>query len=101
MSEGKTSGGMAAMNNARALLSWLCVAGCVSMAAGPAAAQADFPTRPIRMIVPFPPGGGIDTTARIAAQKLSDALGQQVVIENQAGGGGAIATNAVAKAEPD
>jgi tripartite-type tricarboxylate transporter receptor subunit TctC len=53
------------------------------------------------MIVPFPPGGGIDTTARITAQKLSEVLGQQIVIENQGGGGGAIATNAVTKAEPD
>ncbi len=85
------------MNNARALLSvlWL---GC-SVAA--AAAQADFPSRPIKMIVPFPPGGGIDTTARVMAQKLSDVIGQQIVIENQGGGGGAIATNAVVKAEPD
>src|SRR4051812_21188173 len=88
---------MAAMNRARALLSlvWL-VCGVAT-----AAAQADFPSRPIRMIVPFPPGGGIDTTARITAQKLSDVLGQQIVIENQGGGGGAIATNAVTKAEPD
>src|SRR5882724_7851018 len=92
---------MAAMNRARALLLLLCLAGCVSMAVGPAAAQSDFPTRPIRMIVPFPPGGGIDTTARIAAQKLSDVLGQQIVIENQGRAGVAIATKAVAKAEPD
>ena len=89
------------MNRARALLSMLCLAAVLAMASGSAAAQADFPTRPVRMIVPFPPGGGIDTTARIAAQKLSDVLGQQIVIENQGGGGGAIATNAVAKAEPD
>jgi len=89
------------MNRARALLSLLFLAGCVATAASPAAAQADFPTRPIKMIVPFPPGGGIDTTARITAQKLSDVLGQQIVIENQGGAGGAIATNAVAKAEPD
>src|SRR6266581_2976664 len=92
---------MAAMNRACALLSLLCLACCASMAAAPAAAQAEYPTRPIRMIVPFPPGGGIDTTARITAQKLSEVLGQQIVIENQGGGGGAIATNAVTKAEPD
>src|SRR5438270_3844372 len=92
---------MAAMNKARALLSLFGLACCMSMASGSAAAQADFPTRPIRMIVPFPPGGGIDTTARITAQKLSEVLGQQIVIENQGGAGGAIATNAVAKAEPD
>jgi tripartite-type tricarboxylate transporter receptor subunit TctC len=85
------------MNRARALLSLLWLACGVATAA----AQADFPSRPIRMIVPFPPGGGIDTTARITAQKLSEVLGQQIVIENQGGGGGAIATNAVTKAEPD
>lgn len=85
------------MNKARALLSVLWLASSVAIAA----AQADFPSRPIRMIVPFPPGGGIDTTARITAQKLSDVLGQQIVIENQGGGGGAIATNAVVNAAPD
>ena len=85
------------MNTARALLSLLWLAcGVVT-----AAAQADFPSRPIKMIVPFPAGGGIDTTARIMALRLSETLGQQVVIENQGGGGGAIATNAVTKAEPD
>jgi tripartite-type tricarboxylate transporter receptor subunit TctC len=66
-----------------------------------AQAQSDFPTRPIKMIVPFPAGGGIDLTARVAAQKLGEALGQQIVIQNQAGGGGAIATDAVVKSEPD
>jgi tripartite-type tricarboxylate transporter receptor subunit TctC len=76
---------------------------CVALAVtiSTARAQADFPSRPIKMIVPFPPGGGIDTTARIAAQKLSDILGQQVIIQNQGGGGGSIGTDAVAKAEPD
>jgi tripartite-type tricarboxylate transporter receptor subunit TctC len=66
-----------------------------------ARAQADFPARPIKFIVPFPAGGGIDLTARVAAQKLGDVLGQQIVVQNQAGGGGAIASDAVAKAEPD
>jgi tripartite-type tricarboxylate transporter receptor subunit TctC len=66
-----------------------------------ARAQADFPSRPIKMIVPFPAGGGIDVTARIAAQKMSEVLGQQVIIQNQGGGGGAIGTDAVAKAESD
>jgi tripartite-type tricarboxylate transporter receptor subunit TctC len=66
-----------------------------------ARAQADFPSRPIKMIVPFPAGGGIDVTARIAAQKMSEVLGQQIIIQNQGGGGGAIGTDAVAKADPD
>ena len=64
-------------------------------------AQSDFPSRPIKMIVPFPPGGGIDVTARIAAQALTEVLGQQIVVQNQGGAGGAIATDAVVKANPD
>jgi tripartite-type tricarboxylate transporter receptor subunit TctC len=64
-------------------------------------AQADYPSRPIKMYVPFPPGGGIDVTARIAAEKLSEILGQQIAIINQGGGGGAIATDAVVRADPD
>jgi tripartite-type tricarboxylate transporter receptor subunit TctC len=88
---------MAAMNKARALLPLLWLACGVTTAA----AQTDFPSRPIRMIVPFPPGGGIDTTARITAQKLSEVIGQQIVVENQGGGGGVIATGAVVNAAPD
>ena len=64
-------------------------------------AQTDFPSRPIKMVVPFPPGGGIDVTARIAAQALTDILGQQVIVQNQGGAGGAIATDSVVKANPD
>jgi len=77
--------------------------GTVLAFAAPLAAQAqsDFPSRPIRMMVPFPPGGGIDVTARVAAQALSDELGQQVVVQNQGGAGGAIATDAVVRANPD
>jgi len=66
-----------------------------------ARAQADYPSRPIRMMIPFPPGGGIDVTGRIAAQALTDVLGQQVVVQNQGGAGGALATDAVVKANPD
>jgi tripartite-type tricarboxylate transporter receptor subunit TctC len=64
-------------------------------------AQTDFPSRPIKMVVPFPPGGGIDVTARIAAQAMSDVLGQQIVVQNQGGAGGAIATDSVVKSNPD
>jgi tripartite-type tricarboxylate transporter receptor subunit TctC len=70
-------------------------------AATPVLAQSEFPSRPIRLLVPFPPGGGIDLTARVAAQALSGVVGQQVVVQNQGGAGGAIATDAVVKAEPD
>lgn len=71
------------------------------MSAVPAAAQNDFPSRPIKMVVPFPPGGGIDVTARIAAQAMTEVLGQQIVVQNQGGAGGAIATDSVVKATPD
>lgn len=68
--------------------------------ASPAAVQA-YPARPIRLIVPLGPGGGVDTSARLIGQKLSEALGQQVVIENRPGAGGTIATELVARAAPD
>jgi tripartite-type tricarboxylate transporter receptor subunit TctC len=64
-------------------------------------AQTEFPSRPIKLVVPFPAGGGIDTTARVMAQALGTVLGQQILVQNQGGAGGAIATDAVVKAEPD
>jgi len=63
--------------------------------------SADYPNRPIHVIVPFPPGGGIDVAARIVGQELSNSLGQPVVIDNRAGAGGMIGTEAGAKASPD
>jgi|HubBroStandDraft_6_1064221.scaffolds.fasta_scaffold101521_2 tripartite-type tricarboxylate transporter receptor subunit TctC len=60
-----------------------------------------WPQRPIRFIVPFPPGSSSDTVARILAAKLSDRLGQQLVVDNRAGASGNIGTEAVARAEPD
>ena len=70
------------------------------MAASSALAQ-NFPTRPVTLLVPFAPGGGSDTVARIIQPKLSERLGQPVLVENRPGASGAIATNAVAKAVPD
>jgi tripartite-type tricarboxylate transporter receptor subunit TctC len=61
----------------------------------------DYPTRPITMIVPFPPGGGNDTMARIVAAKLTSALGQQVVVDNRGGANGVIAMRAGARTAPD
>ena len=74
--------------------------GAAGMAA-PALAQSPYPNRPIVLIVPFPPGGVTDLVARELAKRLSDALGQSVVVDNRAGAGGNIATAALAKAAPD
>lgn len=73
---------------------------CIGPMAG-ASAQGNWPERPIRMIVPFPPGGGTDALARIVAAHLQSALGQPVAVENRSGGSGVIGTEAVARAAPD
>ena len=70
------------------------------VAAGPAAGQ-DYPARPIRFIVPFPPGGGTDIYARIIGPKLAEALRQQVVVDNRAGAAGALGAELAAKAPAD
>jgi len=68
--------------------------------AGAAGAQG-WPAKPITMIIPFPPGGTLDTVGRMLAQKLGDQLGQSVIVDNRAGAGGAIGSAAVARAAPD
>jgi tripartite-type tricarboxylate transporter receptor subunit TctC len=72
-----------------------------SFALSEAARAADYPTRPVKMVVPYPPGGPNDVIARILAQKLSEALGGQFYVENQAGAGGTIGAGAVANASAD
>ncbi|MDB5811864.1 MAG: tripartite tricarboxylate transporter substrate binding protein [Betaproteobacteria bacterium] len=72
----------------------------IGVIAGGASAQS-YPSKPVRIMVGFSAGGGTDVTARMLAQKLSEYLGQSVVVENRAGSGGMIATEAVAKAAPD
>ena len=68
---------------------------------GQARAQAAWPSRPVRVMVPYPPAGGADTTARIIYAKLGEDLGQPFAIENRGGAGGTIAEAMVAKADPD
>ena len=65
------------------------------------AGAQDYPNRPITLVVPFPPGGSTSIVARIIADKLSESLGQQIVIDNRAGAGGTIGSRAVAKSAPD
>jgi tripartite-type tricarboxylate transporter receptor subunit TctC len=78
----------------------LLVAALFAGAATAAAAQS-YPTRPVTLVVPFPPGGGNDALARAVAERMSKTLGQQVVVDNRGGAGGTVATRAVAKATPD
>src|SRR6202049_5080365 len=70
-------------------------------ACGPAFGQADWPSRPIRLIVPFTAGSSSDIVARIVAQKLGERLKQQVFVENRVGASGNLGSEAVARAEPD
>jgi tripartite-type tricarboxylate transporter receptor subunit TctC len=65
------------------------------------AVAAEYPSRPLRLLVPFPPGGGVDLIARVIGNRLTESLGQQIVIDNRAGGGGVIATDTAAKAPAD
>ena len=81
----------------------LSIMGAIALALlQPYATQAQsYPNRPIRMVVPFPPGGPNDVIGRLLAQKISEPLGQQVVLDNRGGAGGIIGTDIVAKAAPD
>lgn len=77
------------------------LAASITALACPALAQSDFPTRPIRVIVPSAPGGSLDILARLIARHLGERLSWQVPVENRSGGGGNIGFDAVAKARPD
>ncbi len=67
----------------------------------PAVAQQDYPTRPIRLVIPFPPGGSNDVVGRIFANHLGEKLGKNIIVDNRAGAGGVVGTEAVSKAAPD
>src|SRR5437764_8664473 len=71
------------------------------MLSAPAIALDVYPSRPVKIIAPQAPGGGVDFVARVIADKLSGAMGQPFIIDNQAGAGGAIATQITARAKPD
>jgi tripartite-type tricarboxylate transporter receptor subunit TctC len=74
---------------------------CSALAIAPVAAQDNYPSRPIRVIVPFSPGGAVDGPTRVVAQELTKRLNQQVVVDNRPGAGATIGTEAVAKSAPD
>lgn len=73
----------------------------LALGAGIAAGEAAYPSRPVKVVIPYPPAGGADTVGRILFQKLGEIWGTQFVIDNRGGAGGTIAAAAVAKAEPD
>jgi tripartite-type tricarboxylate transporter receptor subunit TctC len=73
----------------------------IMLAAGAGALAADYPARTVTLVVPYPPGGGVDAMARVVAAKLSDALHAQFIVDNRPGAGGTIGTRAVAQAAPD
>ncbi len=77
------------------------IASAYTLAGGSAFAQGTFPSRTIRLIVPFPAGGTTDMLARLFAQRMSEGLGQSVLVENMGGAGGSVGADAAAKADPD
>ena len=85
----------------RNIFKWILVAIACIAASAPVLSQNSYPTKPIRLVVPFVPGGSTDLIARIMGQKLDEALGQQVVVETRAGAGGKIGVEYVAKSAPD
>jgi tripartite-type tricarboxylate transporter receptor subunit TctC len=85
----------------RCILEGIAAALALFALASPAQAQGSYPSKPIRLVVGFPPGGGIDLSARLYSAKLQESLGQPIVVENRPGGTGILAGEAVAKAEPD
>src|SRR5271155_814174 len=88
---------MSRLKSAARIVFWLALA----FAAGSSAHADSFPSRPLHLIIPYGPGGIVDFTGRVVAQKLSDALGQPVVPENKPGAGGIVGADYVAHSDPD
>ncbi|MCK6428751.1 MAG: tripartite tricarboxylate transporter substrate binding protein, partial [Burkholderiaceae bacterium] len=86
------------MKPRRALCASLLV--CLALPCAAAAQQTAYPTKPIRLIVPYPPGGPLETAARALAERVKDSLGT-IVVENRAGAGGNIGVDVLAKSAPD
>ncbi|MBK7474150.1 MAG: tripartite tricarboxylate transporter substrate binding protein [Betaproteobacteria bacterium] len=89
------------MNLSRKLVALLSCGAVAFAALTPMAPAADFPTKPIRIVVPYPPGGSADLIGRMVAEKMSKSIGQPVIVENKGGATGAIGSEFVARAEPD
>ena len=85
----------------RTMLSRACAALALILLASIGARADDYPSRPVRLIIPFPPGGSNDVVGRMVANGLSEQLGQQVFVDNRGGAGGVIGTETCAKAAPD
>jgi len=102
-----TSTGAARRARSARCLPMTCMAVCVTLVAGAAQAQrppameSKFPMKPLRMIVPFPPGGGNDIVGRAVAQRMSEVVGEQVVVDNRPGAGGELGATLAAQASPD
>ena len=77
------------------------LAAVLAVACAMARAQTDYPVKPIRLVVPFPPGGSVDLNARLLAIKFSEVLGQQIVVDNRAGASGQIGSEMVGRSAPD
>jgi len=88
-------------SNCKNCFVWLFAVLCLSVTISASAGDAVYPSKPVRVIVPWPPGGLVDIAGRVFAQKLQASLGQPFVIENKAGAGGIIGANEVARAQPD
>src|SRR6266516_92608 len=82
-----------------ARMKWICAAALAALTT--TASAQGYPARPVRILVPFAPGGVADITARVLSQKIGEGMGQQLIVENRPSAGGIVASEAVAKAEPD